>query len=556
MPESEKTMENVAVQPNMSADRFKSFLNIPISPEWLAKRERTHARMVQINKAEAQAKIIEAPQLKTMELALGIKEPVKDETPVLLSTEQEQTVKEAFDNLGEGEAEQKAMFETFMGSTKDQKVFVGLYEKWDAEYKGNPDLQKKNSFSEYAKEKGIEYIRQYRKQLLKERANRFLDKNFDKADLTDEQIEEKRDKFRKSLDLYVQANYGDLSELNSLPEEERAAHRQILMAKFKVVMAENGFAAADKAEIESIFDFMVGLLEYEVFAVKEYEYTYEEMLLMAVENLTPEEWEARLKKALNKNAAELKETPKQQAQPVYGYSGTAEAGFGGSYERWQDVAKACMVHFEPVDQKNQPDLYKVKFTAFKDATFTPYLRMVYDPPESRDMKHLRFELEEEWADPESPNKGKPFGAKLSRVFRPEEMLKGVNSLILDYVINKKLNVRTTSSESANDVLKDTVMVHFANRLLYPNGIKDKALTEENIGKFERMMKVVLKDNPENPEYDTLLKRVDRMANLLERDDLLGYLQNIFKEDAGGIWNMEGLIKEINRRTPEKIKGSK
>ena len=205
---SQNPVNQVVVEPRISANRFRFISQIeppPMSPEmvesakaWQDKRASLHTRMVALNKLEAVSRKSDDRKAETFLAALefgGDKKPVE---VTVLSTDQEKMVHEAFLAAGQNEGEQTALRESFMGSINEQEIFVGLYEQWQNEYKNDPALHDK-TLEEYVKMKGIEYIKLYRKQLIRERTNLFYDTNANTEGLTDEEKNKQKDKFYKSL---------------------------------------------------------------------------------------------------------------------------------------------------------------------------------------------------------------------------------------------------------------------------------------------------------------------------------------------------------------------
>jgi len=92
-PPKESPIERPAVQPKVSADRFKYMYELQVSPEWQRKREVRMKKQKEREAREAHDRTLDEPKLKTLAIALGIKEPLKDENAVKLAPEEEQAIK-------------------------------------------------------------------------------------------------------------------------------------------------------------------------------------------------------------------------------------------------------------------------------------------------------------------------------------------------------------------------------------------------------------------------------------------------------------------------------
>lgn len=410
------------------------------------------------------------------------------------------------------------------------------------------------TIEDFRKIKYLERLETERNRLIRVRTAAFYDDNAAEDGLSGKMKDEKKEIFYNGVEEYIK-QYGDeLVELDSFPKEKQAVRRHLLLLQFKLLLDKNGFKDLKKEQGENLFDEIIGDLKYEQAKKEEYDITVSAMDKAVEEGITDEEeFEKRRQQALLDEAAKKKEAPVES--PSLAVSAGTSVGNAPekSYGNINEIAKDSWVHFDPVDPVRSPNLYTVRFNF--DKTFLPQLKVVYDPADpKKDINNASFILEDPWADKESPNKGNPFSDSSSMKFKAVDMVGGINTLILDYVMNKKLLVKMpeASKEGPNDIITDAVMVRFARRI-FPDGVK-KPLTDERIKLFERLMTVVLKDNP--PNYDTLLSRVDKMSRLLERDDLLGYVQGIFRNEASGMWTMDMLVKEIDRRSSGKISESK
>jgi|GEM_PF-4971078 len=523
-------------------NRFKELIETPISVEFQKKNENQKKWMGSIQKAEKASREVEKRQIGTYELLLGIRSVKRTESPQLLSEEQRNIIRTAILESGQNDGEQRAIRESFMGSLKDQEVFVAQHDKWKSEWEKDKN-PKKSEFNEFARLKGLEFIKEYAKQTRIQRADAFFDENRDKAGLSEQQIQLDKEKFFKALDLYFQANGVAMAELNSLDEKEKGVQRKLLMEKFVQVMRANGFEKTDKAKLDLIFDSFVSDFEYEYATYEEYGATYDELVDMAGLNLTPEEWNERRQKALKKNAkGELHEYLQQQPASVYSGNYEATAPVYGSIK---EVENACGVHFEP---SGKPNEYTIKAPAVVDNTFAPRLSVIFDPPDSKDMKNVRFVFEQRWQDEEGPGKGKPIGGaegRPTKVYRPEDMVKAVNVALFDHVLNSKISISLpeNAKQGTNRLIPDEKMVRFAERILSPFRVGDRPVREDELKVFQRFMEVILRDD-KSADYNALQKRVEKLDRIISQDAMLPYLQGIFSKDGGKVKTLGGLVDEL------------
>jgi hypothetical protein len=547
MPPYNKLPDRAAGEQNLpegnsenSSQRFIEYLNVPVSAEFLAQRQK-YIKNVEAGRRQS----LKDGEVADISLGKALKAP-----------------EDIFTELGKGGIEQqKAMRDFSIGSIKYIGNFSPLYVQWKESFKLKKDpvlMGVPMTLEEYVRMKAKENITEERRQLIRQRTDAFYDSFYEEhppaEKLPDEKTKSDKERFFGDVDLYVQENAEELASLNSFPEEKRNARRHILLSQFQLVLKQNGFKDVEKEKADRLFDEIVGDMESEDFEKKAYDIYAKKEMEAADANLTEDEWEKIRQQELGEAANAVKEKPAENTAPAVYSGGAGEAIAAPSYGKIDDVALASHVHFTPVDPIGKPDLFTVQFTSIQEniipRSFTPFLKVVYDPKFPGDINRAKFTLQEPWADKESPKKGSPFGESTSLVFKPSEMVNGINTLILDYLMNKKLwlKVPEVAKEGPNDIINDTVMMRFANRILAPDGVK-KPLDDVKIKMFERMMLVVLKDNP--PNYGSLLKRVDKMSRLLERDELLGRLQNIFKEDSGSVWDMNSLVDALEGKSSGK-----
>jgi len=535
--------ESAPRKPNINRERFQQILEIPVSQKYLWQREKQRKILLSIQKAERMSREEEKKRLGIYELALGIATVKKSDSDVL-NDEQKAAVLDVIKSTANNENEQRAMRETFFGSYKDQAVFISLYHSWKEDWESNEQLRAKMTFKDYARLKGIEYIREYAKQVRKTRADLFYNANRDITGMTPDQIKQEQDKLRKALDLFFQANSYLLAELNSLEAQDQQVKRKALLKDFMVVMAQNGFDKIDQAQIESLFEQFVGDFEHEYASLQEFEATYEEMLEAAELGLSPEEWEKRRKDALKKNATgELQEYLRQQIAPVY--VGQNEA-VSVAYDSIGDVANACGVHFERAG--SSADTYVIKAPAVADNSFAPLLQIVFDPPDSRQIKDAKFLIQQPWQDEDSSGMVLNVGGKPAVAYGPQDVIRGVNVAILDHIMNKKINIvlPENAKQGTNRLIRENLMVHFAERLLSNFRVGDRSIREDEIATYQRFMEVVLRNDPDK-DFNSLQKRVQKAWEMLDNNAVLPVLQEIFSKPGATVMTLSALNKEIEVR---------
>jgi hypothetical protein len=526
-------------------DRFKNIFETSISPLYLAQRKKQRETMKSIRSAEILSRRHETEQLTSYEQQLGIstrKNEIK--TNLLFDDESLLNMIKTLKDTPRNENDQQAMRETYYGSYKDQEIFVSLVENCKQEWEADPVLQKM-SFKEYVHAKGIEYIRQNGDKIRKARAQIFMEENRGMEGLSDDQRKQEQDKLTQSLDAFFKENEGAMAGLNSLDDAQKSIQRKMLVAKFTAMMAQNGFEKTDQAQIEMLFDMYVGDFEHEFATLQEFEATYETMVDNAALGLTPEEWEKRRQEALKKNAkGELQEYLQQQTGLVF--TGISESS--PVYSSLREVENACGVHFEPA---GAPDTYRIKAPAVADNAFAPLMRIVYDPPDSRTIENARFFIQQPWQDEDARNMGAPIsGAEgvPTMAYEPKEAVAGVNTAILDWIMNKKINLSLpeNAKQGTNRIVRGDLMVHMAERLLTPFKVGERPIREDEAKTFQRFMEVVLRDDSAK-EYDSLQSRSRKAWTMIDRDADLPYLKEIFSTPGAKVRTLSELEQEIGLR---------
>jgi hypothetical protein len=330
------------------------------------------------------------------------------------------------------------------------------------------------------------------------------------------------------------------------PVEQKA-----LLAKFRLVLKTNGFEEVKDSDVQELFDALAGDLEFEVLAVQEYEATYEEMIDMAGQNLSDEEWKERRQKALKKNAkGEIQEYMKQQDQPTYAYVPNDVGPIRPSYETVNDVAHASGVNLHPVEGKGS-DVYYVDFPTIKDKEFMPMLKIVY-PAGSKNVKDAVFVIETPYADKDSA-KASPIDRQPTQQFKADSVPRAVNTLILDYLLNR--GVRTVvpgkGEVGVNDIIDDHTMVHFAERL-FGFQLNEKPILDPQINLYKAFLRVLLRDD----QSSSLQDRVKKVRTIIDSDDMVVYFRESLMARGSSALTLDAVIEDAKMRREGKLKEKK
>jgi hypothetical protein len=536
---TEGSSKDVVTRPKVSAEGVREYLEFRPSTNALRKMRERQQKMFKIRLAEGESRRAEEKTMAAMLVPLGYgKTEAPPQGEVLDKKEQEVFLA----TLEASDIDKKQeLRETVMGSIKAQEFFKLHYQKWVEQYKGDSKLQEKMTESEYVKQQGVLFIKQNRKLIIKKRTEDCFKQNATTEGLDAAQLEEKRDKLYKAVDLFIQANREKIISYSSLQPVKQKA----LLVKFGEVLAGEGFDKIEKSKIQEMFDLIAGDLEYEVLVLQDYEATYQVMIEMAGMDLSDEEWERRRQVALKKNAqGELQEYMQQQAQPKYGFPVAEGVSTGPSYARLSEVADAGGVHFAKAPGNLGKDVYAVEFSRFPMVkSFSPLLRIVY-PKNSKNINDALFYIEDEFADKDSA-KGEAIVKVPTRAYKVSEVPLAMNKLILDWCLNRGVNIRKPEQTEVgiNDIVSDTQMTHMAERLFgFP--LKEKPIMDEQFNMFMAFLKMLLRDDKKT----SLSERVKGIMPILDNDGLVAYMRESLKTKGTTTKTLSALVEEARMRS--------
>lgn len=549
MSKEDSPSEVITVQPRIAQEKIHEYLNYKPKAETLEKRKVLYATMAKNARLEAVVHLVEMESAdRTMDVALGLRSP-REESNVLSDKESE-ALASSMDDYEKKEGvkfDMNDFHEFFIGSTKDQENFKVNYQKWGKEYEQksqDPKFAGKITLDDYIRERGVADIKAKAKLVIRKSSNKFYNSNAPKGGkVSEKKSEEKRDKFYKTVELFSRSNSEALTGYSGLTPEARSA----LLLKFTGVLVVQDFSEVSKDQIVKFLEEIAGHMEYQYLAILEYEATYKEMSAMVNLGLTDEEWEARRQEALKKNAKnELKEYFQQPQQPAAYVSSGYEAPSVG-FSSVKEVANDSGVHFVSAPGKGD-NVYSVDFPTIKDAKFSPLVRIVY-PKGSHDVNKATFVIEEPWADPDA-QLGKPIDKQPTKEYKTSEILFVMNRMILNYVLNKRLNLvmPTGGKESPNTMIRDDLMVHFAERL-FGFSLTDKRVLETHVADYEKFLIVLIRDDKKT----SLEERVKKARIAMDDDSLVPYVRDVLKTEGSMTKTFDALVEEAKLRREGKEK---
>jgi hypothetical protein len=532
--------EQVAAQPKVSLDRVQEFMVFKPSGKTLEKMKQIHDRSKKMRRVEEASRKAEERALETMEIALGLRPP--NEEAKGLSDEEQQTVEESFDELkkeGSDETDIEAVRDATMGSLRVQKFYKVHYEKWKLEYEKlcdkDPSFALKKTMHEYLKEQGILFIKASAKEIIRKSSEDFYkqksgkDKDkVSKAELTD---------FDQKISTYVKINREKLTAYYSL----EPAEQNKLFVAFRGVLVAAGLKVTE-AEAKKFFEELIGHIEYEYLAISDYESTSDDMSDVAEMNLSDDEWNAVRKKALEKNAkGELKEYLQQQKSPTPDFGAPTPAPSDtlteSSYKSVTDVAHSSGVNLRAAPEKGN-NVFYLDFPTIKDKKFAPLLKVVF-PAGVTDINKARFYIEQPWADKDA-QKAQPIDKATTLSYSAQEVPLAVNMMILDYLLNKGIPLKTSPTESIgpNDMLRDQDMIHMAERL-FGFKLSEKRMLDEQFTLFKHFLTVLLRDD----QKSSLQERIKQARLAVDNDALVPYVRKALKSEGSVVKTLDELIDE-------------
>jgi hypothetical protein len=536
--------EVAPLRPRIARENVQEYLSLSLKPkaETLEKRNLLHKKLAANARIEAVVHTAEMEMVeKKTDLALGLREP-RNEFRFL--SEKELTGLQSsiygYNKDKKVDTDAKDLDEAFMGSLKNQENYKAHYQRWEIEYqqKSQKDSKfaEKTTFDDYIRECGIAFIKANARLIMRKGSQDFYDSNIPKNENGSvKESQEKRYKFSKAVDVFVDANNIDLTGYSGLTPEERDA----LLQKFTVVLTAQGFDKLTKPQIVKFLEELAGHMEYQYLAILEYEGTCKEMSAMAKLDLTPEQWEERRQRALKKNAIyELQETLQQPKVPVYAPAGPEKPT--SSFVSVQEVANTSGVHLTPEPGKGK-NVYSVDFPVLKDSKFRPLVRIVY-PKGVTDINKAKFLIEEFGADPDA-HLAKPIGEDRkdgTKEYKPADVLLAMNRLILNYVLKKRLNlvIPANTKETPDTVFRNDMRVHFAERLLGFQ-LTDKRLLETNVTDYEKFLVVLMRADGKTSLDD----RVKQAGVVLDEDGLLPYVRDALKAEGSTAKTFGTIVEE-------------
>jgi hypothetical protein len=538
-------VEKPAVKPRISRENLERFFRRP-TREALQKRRKIQEQYLRIRQEEAADRKKEEPLLATMEVELGMRQSNKPVENDVLDDKERDALSAAIEGAGESDPDE--LRETFIYSLKGQNVFREQYAIWQEQYLANHSFQARMTLEDFVRERGIRFIKANRKLIVRSRTKGFMDVA---GKGKYQSVEERRDasaKVYREMDMFIQANYDQLASFSSLD----AQAQKRLFGRFRVrienAAKQNGIDHLSPGQVEEFFKLLTGDLEYETIALQDYDCTYGVMMRSAGEEVGEEEWENMRRQALEKNAkGELKEYLQQQAQPLYTGPVVKNAAPEYSFSSVNDVAHASGVNLRPADPKEK-DLYYIDFPTIKDEKYPFMMKVVY-PKGSTDVNDARFVIQEPWSDKDAPEKGAPLHGKITRTFKPSEVPRAINALILDYVLNRGIVMtdQVNGEPGVNGIIEDDRMVFMAEKL-FGFSLDEKRVLEPQINIFKRFLTVLLRD-----DQTALETRVKKITVKLNEDAFLPYFREVLMAPGSAAKTLDDVIEEAELRREGEIK---
>lgn len=528
--ESPKTGPGKTVEAgiNISRQKLERHLRFKPSAEFTKKRKALHEKLASIARRERR----------------GAEEAEKFLESSLVQLDEEQsatyeaTVGEAVQKIletGNKEEQKEGLRFQIVRSVFTQKVFKEKHTEWKEEWEEKAqDPAFDMTEQEYVVEKGREFIMQNRTLVIQGRLKHQLDAFGPKEE--DEEEEKKR---REKVGTAV------LKFVDEHEEEITGGKANLIKLKneFAQIFLQNGHGVEEQKAIEQLFWDIVDDIEYAVIIREEFEATAEEMMLMSYLDLTDEEWEQRLQKALQKNAkGDLKEVVEQLAQPTFVPTGAVE-GPVPSYNSVRELGNASGVHFRRAYVQGQPkerNLYVIDFP-YLGGTYQPLMEISFSGG-TADLGKATYTIEDPFGDPDRENKGQPL-RKPTAKFKASDLPRVMARIQLDYELHKAARDSGDSGldvESVNKNLSDQRLVKMAERLLNFK-FNEKPLLPPHMESYQNLLSVLMKPD------GSFVERVKRMEEAINDDALVAYIREILQSKGSRVLTVSQLIENAKTK---------
>jgi hypothetical protein len=544
-------VEKSGVRQRLSREQIEQYFRHK-TPEEREKINKRHERFADIRGREAKDRKKEEEQvLHFLENSLGIKHEPSVEDNQVLSEKESEALLSAIKEMGDDKPEE--VMETFMSSLRNQKIFKEQFKIWEEQYSKNPDLRAKMSLEDFVRESGVRFIKENRKLIVRSQSDSFVDKISKGKGIDDKRKKDLCVAVYGDIDMFIQSNFDQMASYGTLDSKSQKK----LLSKFKMRVGgsaeRNGVSIKDYKEVENLFKLLVADLAYEAVAVKQYSDFSGEMIDNVDLDLTDDEWEEEIQSALEKNAkGELKEYLQKQQDKTGANNPSANIPRVSSapeirFSSVNDVAHKAGVNLREDDKEK--GLYYIDSPLIKGEKLPFKLRIVYQKG-STDINDARFVVQDPWLDKDSPRKGDEIDGIPTKVFRAGKVTIAINTLVLDYTLNKGLITESAGSgeRGVNDIITDRTMSFMAGRL-FGFKLNEKNISEVDIDLYKRFLTVLLRDDKKSSLED----RVKRVKDLFKDDALIPYIKQSLLAKGASAKTLDSLIEESNMRRDGEIK---
>lgn len=545
-------VEKPGVRQGLSKDQIEQYFRRPTAEERMRRKQR-HERFAEIRGREAKDRKKEEEQvLHFLENSLGIKHEPSVEDEQVLNEKESDALLASIKEMGDDKPEE--VMETFMSSLKNQKIFKEQFKIWEEQYSKNPDLRAKMSLEDFVRESGVRFIKENRKLILRSQSDSFVGKISKEKGMNGRQEKDLCVAVYRDIDMFIQSNFDQISSYGTLDSKSQKK----LLSKFKMRVGgsaeRNGISIKDYKEVENLFKLLVEDLAYEAVAINQYNNSVGTMIDNVDLDLTDDEWEEEIQSALEENAkGELKEyLQKQQDNKMGANNPSANIPRVSSapeirFSSVNDVAHKAGVNLR--EDAKEKGLYYIDSPLIKGEKLPFKLRILY-PKGSTDINDARFVVQDPWLDKDSSRKGYEIDGIPTKVFRAGKVAIAINTLVLDYTLNKGLITESAAAgeRGINDIIDDRTMSFMAGRL-FGFKLNERNISEANIDLYKRFLTVLLRDD----QKSSLEDRVKRVKEVFKDDALIPYVRESLLAKGAVAKTLDGLIEESNMRRDGEIK---
>lgn len=417
----------------------------------------------------------------------------------------------------------------FLGMPKSLEIYKVLHLSWTADYeqmkKDDPKFRalsfNEDHYKEYMKKKGMAYISEVAKVMRGQLVESVFIGKKDEL-LADEKV--KANNITAKVENFAEQRR---EELRVAKDDEL----KNLYNEFKALFTPEELEGIKDKAILDLFEDIVTNVIFEHLSLEEMDVISDTMLKYVNSDISKEDWDKLLQKTLEERAkGDLKKHIEQVAQYASSGGGVSFSSSGEQlYTDVSNMAKKCGVYLEKVG----PGVYKIRYGAFKDTSFSPTIKINEDG--------RTFELRSQYVD------------KDKQTFEYGEFQYIANWQLLEHELEFNRNVQSSSVDRSSDVnslIDDDRMIKLAEKL-FGFDLGSKPLNKQHKMIYGRFIKVLLGDR-----HGTLVERVKQFEEFIDRSPSNNSvkLMNVLRMAGSQINTMDNLLEVASMSESKKGRG--